>query len=225
MGRTDLRKITHFCLGDAIASIFGGCLDQLEPSCKHITSLKTTFQGARGAHSGKDIFFYVRIFLNNYHPLRDDKAAGTIFAAILKSISILPLDLQSTCIYLFCKSVYIPSVQLSDDLGRSLWSPNNQNIWLLLNAIKTVIEKKDSQDALLFSFFLNDNLNQYVNIRLAGALMKILTLTVRSFDLSTQDSSQYAGVLIKRHVKQSVNDRRHQVMHIILPKLSPSLPR
>lgn len=225
LGRTDLRKITHFCLGDAIASIFGGCLDQLEPSCKHITSLKTTFQGARGAHSGKDIFFYVRIFLNNYHPLRDDKAAGTIFAAILKSISILPLDLQSTCIYLFCKSVYIPSVQLSDDLGRSLWSPNNQNIWLLLNAIKTVIEKKDSQDALLFSFFLNDNFNQYVNIRLAGALMKILTLTVRSFDLSTQDSSQYAGVLIKRHVKQSVNDRRHQVMHIILPKLSPVAPQ
>ncbi|EFO64999.1 Kinase, VPS15 [Giardia lamblia P15] len=225
LGRIDLRKIAHFCLGDAIASIFRGCLDQLEPSCKHLTSLKAIFQGARGAHSGKDIFSYARIFLDNYHPLRDDKAAGAIFVAILKSISILPLDLQSTCIYLFCKSIYLPSVQLSDDLGRSLWSPNNHNTWLLLSTIKTVIEQKDSQDALLFSFFLNDNLSQYINIRLAGVLMKILTLTVRSFDFSTQDSSQYTGVLIKHHVKQSINDRRHQFMHTILPKLSPIVPQ
>lgn len=223
--RTDLKKISHFCLGETVASIFRGYLDQIGASHKQPTPMKAVFQGACGAHSGKNIFFYAQIFLENYHPLRDGTTSGTIFVALLKSFSALPLDLQSLCVYLFCKSVFVPSVRLSDDPGYSLWVPNHHNTWLLLDAIKTAIEQNSSQDALLLSFFLNENLSQYINIRLAGALMKIFTLTVQSFDSSTQDSSQFTSVLIKHHVKQSINDRRHQFMHIILPKLAPIIPQ
>lgn len=223
--RINLQKIDNLCLGETVASIFKGYLDQIGSLQKQSTHMKTIFKDARSTRSKRDILSYARAFLDSYHPLRDDKTTGPIFVALLRSFSALPLDLQSTCLYLFCKSIFVPCVQLTDDQGFSLWSPNHQNTLLLLEAIKVITEQKDSQDALLFSLFMSEILSQYVNIRLAGALAKILTLTARIHEHSVKDSPRHKDVSIKRHVTHSTSDRVRHLMHIVLPKLSPITPQ